>query len=94
MSAASSTLTTDAVANAIAAAVATALRGSSRDPELPAYLRLPEVLQLVRFSKMHLSRLEKAGKFPRRIRFGSSRVVWDRNEVLAWLAARRAESRG
>jgi prophage regulatory protein len=40
---------------------------------------------------MHIDRLERAGKFPRRFRIGKNRVVWDEAEVDEWLEARRAE---
>ncbi len=55
-------------------------------------LRLHEVQQIVPYSNVHFGRLEKAGKFPKRIKFGPGRVVWDEDEVLAWVEARRAES--
>ncbi len=55
-------------------------------------LRLHEVQQIVPYSNVHLTRLEQAGKFPRRIKFGPGRVVWDEDEVLTWVEARRAES--
>jgi prophage regulatory protein len=54
-------------------------------------LRLPEVQQLVPYSKMHIDRLEKAGEFPRRIRLGAGRVVWKQSEILAWVESKRAE---
>jgi hypothetical protein len=38
---------------------------------------------------MHVDRLEKAGKFPRRFYLGAGRVVWKESEILAWLAAKR-----
>ncbi len=52
-------------------------------------LRIAEVLELVPYSKVHLARLERAGKFPKRIHLGSARVIWDRNEVEAWLESKR-----
>jgi prophage regulatory protein len=57
-------------------------------------LRLPEVQQLVPYSKMHIDRLEKAGEFPRRIRLGAGRVVWKQSEILAWVESKRAEPQG
>jgi prophage regulatory protein len=53
-------------------------------------LRLPEVQQIVPYSKMHIGRLEKAGKFPKRIKIGAGRVVWMQSEVVAWLESKRA----
>ncbi len=53
-------------------------------------LRLPEVQQLIPYSKMHIDRLEKAGRFPKRIKIGAGRVVWMQSEVVAWLEAKRS----
>lgn len=73
--------------------VATALsdRGSPR-PALPVYVRLRDVEQLVHYTNVHLHRLEKAGKFPARVRLGPGRVVWKLDTILEWIEARRAES--
>jgi prophage regulatory protein len=59
-------------------------------PQIPdRSLRLPEVQQIVPYSKMHIDRLEKAGQFPKRIKIGVGRVVWKQSEVVAWLEAKR-----
>lgn len=42
------------------------------------------------WSRMHLNRLEKAGKFPKRIQLGTGTVVWLEAEIDAWLEARIA----
>lgn len=55
-------------------------------------LRLPEVQQLVPYSKMHIDRLEKRGEFPKRIHLGSGRVVWLMSEITAWLESKRSET--
>ena len=47
--------------------------------------------QLVPFSDMHIWRLEKAGKFPRRIKLGKHRVGWSQAEILAWIEARKSQ---
>jgi prophage regulatory protein len=52
-------------------------------------LRLSEVQLLVPYSKMHIDRLEKAGKFPKRIKIGTGRVVWIESEIIAWRDAKR-----
>jgi prophage regulatory protein len=57
-------------------------------------LRLAEVQQLVPYSKMHIDRLEKEGRFPKRIHLGVGRVVWLQSEVMAWLQSKRAEAQG
>lgn len=47
-----------------------------------------ELRQLVLYSPAHIDRLEKAGKFPKRVQLGPCRVGWIENEVLDWLQAR------
>jgi prophage regulatory protein len=37
------------------------------------------------FSRAHRWRLEQAGKFPRRLKFGYRTVRWRLSEVLAWI---------
>lgn len=36
----------------------------------------------------HIARLEKAGKFPKRIRLGQNRVAWLLSDVEAWIESR------
>lgn len=47
-----------------------------------------QLRELVLYSPQHVARLETAGKFPKRVRLGASRVGWVESEVLAWLKAR------
>lgn len=54
-------------------------------------LRKPEVVARVGYSAMHISRLEKAGRFPKRIRLGANACGWVEHEVNAWIEARIAE---
>ena len=49
-----------------------------------------ELRTLVPYSDMHISRLEKAGRFPSRIRVGEARVGWSFREVQEWIAAKKA----
>ncbi|RLJ60735.1 AlpA family transcriptional regulator [Litoreibacter meonggei] len=51
-----------------------------------------QVKELVLYSPQHISRLEKAQKFPKRIQLGPNRVGWLESEVLDWLRL-RLESR-
>ena len=46
---------------------------------------------MVPYSDMHIWRLERENKFPRRIRLGEARVGWSFQEIQAWIAARKAE---
>lgn len=50
-----------------------------------------ELLEIVPFSRQHILRLEKRGRFPRRIRLGDNRVAWLRSEIDGWINARVAE---
>jgi prophage regulatory protein len=51
-------------------------------------LRKPAVIERVGYSGMHIDRLEKAGKFPKRIRLGENAVGWLADEVEAWIQER------
>ncbi|WP_448044372.1 helix-turn-helix transcriptional regulator [Bradyrhizobium liaoningense] len=43
----------------------------------------------IRYSRQHLDRLEKAGKFPRRIKLTpNGRVIWLASEIHEWLKDR------
>ena len=46
---------------------------------------------LIPYSDMHVTRLEQAGRFPKRIRLGANRVGWSLHELQAWIEARKAE---
>ncbi len=47
-----------------------------------------QVKELVLYSPQHIARLEKAGKFPKRVTLGPNRVGWVEDEVLDWLQSR------
>lgn len=51
--------------------------------ELKSVLGIP-------YSFAHISRLEAAGKFPRRVRLGECRVAWVLDEVAEWIEERVA----
>jgi prophage regulatory protein len=40
------------------------------------------------YGRVHLWRLEKAGKFPKRVALSSSRIAWIESEIDAWIGAR------
>ena len=48
----------------------------------------PELLKLVPYTIRHIYRMEKAGKFPARVKIGANRGAWVRSEVLRWLELR------
>jgi prophage regulatory protein len=55
------------------------------------FLRLPQILRRVPYSEAHIWRLEKAGKFPRRVRLGANRVAWVESEVNKWVSSKLQE---
>ena len=62
-----------------------------KDPPSLDHLRiipLKEMRRLVPYCDQHLRRLEKAGKFPRRIKLGENRVGWRLIDIEDWLKAR------
>ncbi len=47
-----------------------------------------QLKEMVLYSPQHIARLEKAGKFPKRVKLGPNRVGWVEGEVLDWLQSR------
>ena len=47
-----------------------------------------QLKELVLYSPQHIARLEKAGKFPKRVQLGPNRVGWVESEVLDWIQSR------
>jgi prophage regulatory protein len=45
---------------------------------------------MIPFTRQHVLRLEKAGKFPRRLKLGQRRVAWVYAEIEAWIGERAA----
>lgn len=54
------------------------------------FITRDELRQLVPYSDMHLWRLERDGKFPKRVKIGAKRVGWIEKEIRDWMAARAA----
>ena len=46
--------------------------------------------ELVPLSRVHIGRLEKAGKFPKRVQISEARVGWIAAEIETYLQARAA----
>ena len=51
----------------------------------------PERRELIPYCDAHVLRLEKQGRFPKRLRLGARRVGWRLSEILEWIEARAAE---
>jgi len=58
--------------------------------QLPRYLRLPEVRQMVPLSPATIWRKTRAGTFPPAIKISERITAWSRESVEAWLAAKEA----
>ena len=54
------------------------------------FVRYAQLRQMkgIPFSRVHIDRLEKAGRFPRRVRLGPNTVAWREDELDDWSAAR------
>ena len=48
----------------------------------------------ISFSKVHLWRMERDNKFPKRVALSENRHSWLENEIDAWLAQRIAARHG
>ena len=51
-------------------------------------VRYSEVVGMTGLSRTTIWRLERAGKFPQRLRLSSNRVGWYQNEVEKWISTR------
>ena len=56
----------------------------------PRIMRKPEILNMIGLSDPTIWRMEKDGKFPKRIRLGGNSCGWLESEVTGWLAERVA----
>ena len=48
----------------------------------------------IRFSRAYLLRLEKAEKFPQRVRLGPNSIAWREDEIERWLQERSSARTG
>jgi len=53
-------------------------------------IRKPELLAMIGLSDPTIWRMEKEGKFPKRIRLGGNSCGWLESEINEWLDARLA----
>jgi prophage regulatory protein len=47
-----------------------------------------ELRTLVPYTDQHIRRLEKAGRFPRRMQLGQNRIGWRLMDIKAWIKSR------
>lgn len=50
-----------------------------------------QLKEKVVYSIQHITRLEQAGRFPKRVRLGENRVAWLESEVDEWIQQRLNE---
>jgi prophage regulatory protein len=62
--------------------------GQPASSVLPRVITRKELRLIVPYTPQHILRLEKQGKFPKRIQIGARRVGWYLAEIEAWLAER------
>jgi len=53
-------------------------------------IRKPELMSMIGLSDSTIWRLEKGGRFPRRIRLGGNAVAWSASEIALWLEQQKA----
>lgn len=49
-------------------------------------LRWPELARVAKLSRSAVDRLEKIGRFPKRVRLGPRAVAWKRQDIEGWLS--------
>lgn len=59
--------------------------------KLDRVIRKPEVLNAVGLSDCTVWRMERTGKFPKRIKLGPQSVGWFESEIVGWLNERAAD---
>jgi prophage regulatory protein len=61
---------------------------------LDRVIRKKELLPFIGLSDVTIWRMERAGKFPRRIRLGGNSVGWYESEIIEWQERKKAERAG
>lgn len=59
-------------------------------PDTARLITKKQLRSIVPYTPQHVLRLEKKGKFPRRVQVGANRVAWLLHEIEGWLAERIA----
>ncbi len=57
-------------------------------------IRKKELLPHIGLSDVTIWRMERAGKFPRRIRLGGNSCGWYESEIIEWQEQKKAERAG
>jgi len=59
--------------------------------DMPRLITKKQLRTIIPYTPQHIDRLEKAGKFPRRVKLGPNRVGWLEGDIRKWVAERVAE---
>ena len=51
-------------------------------------LTWPELAAIVPYCRVHITRMEREGRFPQRVQLGPNRVAWRSSEVAQWIDSR------
>ena len=65
------------------------LAPSAADPD--RIITANERRRLVPYSHMQIWRMERDGRFPKRIKLGPHRVGWSYSEIMDWIAERKSD---
>ena len=57
-------------------------------PDTARLITKKQLRSMVPYTPQHILRLEKKGKFPRRVQVGANRVAWLLSEIENWVAER------
>lgn len=53
--------------------------------ELDRIITKKELRGYIPYTPQHIARLEKIGRFPKRVHLGPNRVGWFENDIRAWM---------
>ena len=70
--------------------LSTAMRAIEESPHFDVTISSRERRFLVPYSDMHVWRLERDGKFPKRLTLGDNKVAWSLREIVDWLKLKKA----
>ena len=57
-------------------------------PDTSRLITKKQLRSMIPYTPQHILRLEKKGKFPRRVQVGANRVAWLLPEIEHWIAER------
>ena len=67
---------------------------TTRKSALDRIICKKELKTYVPYTSQHIARLEKAGKFPKRLQLGPNRVGWLESDIIAWMDSLKMQRDG